>query len=624
MNKAKILVVDDEKFFRELYADILANEGFIVTSADGGAKALEAVKSERFDVVITDMLMPDWDGIRTIEEIRKVEPGQDIIIVTQVSELETAVEAMKSGAADYILKPINGSELVYALRKLLKRQKVLARHSKLIQESVEYFEILSIYKTCLRILSVNEFSVLIDHLTDVMIAETGAKKGFFWFSRDGVDGDWSIISSTVEEDNVSRKVLKRDKDIWKNGVEAGLPFYQNEETKDLLFIPLLLQGGGIGVIELSGKKGGRSFDDRDLKFAGIIAEFSQTALTNAEKISLLEDNSIIDKDFGIYSYRFFADCLNRQIFTSARYRRPFSLAIFKIDNMAELRSRFTAGCIRKSIKKITKKVSAVIRYSDVYANMGDGEFYLLFPETDYFGSIMAAKRIEEGIAGIRYVSDGVSSSPIDLLLVSASFPKDGQDADALLNKLRKRAIDLRRNRFLNLDLLDKGYWESVEALMTSAKAPPSKEEYKDICSAAAPYVYTKYDKTLFNNIRDLFVAELISRPFLRGVLFLGVDTVSPSDDFCRRIGQADDALAVRVFVVGRRGDEVWNIPNITPVYLKDGEEPVSTVLFLNEEAGYAYFGKEEAGGPRAFHTSDLYTVEKMISKLRDHYLLQWL
>ncbi len=48
------------------------------------------------------------------------------------------------------------------------------------------------------------------------------------------------------------------------------------------------------------------------------------------------------------------------------------------------------------------------------------------------------------------------------------------------------------------------------------------------------------------------------------------------------------------------------------------------VLFLNEEAGYAYFGREEASGPRAFHTSDLYTVEKMISKLRDHYLLQWL
>lgn len=624
MNRAKILVVDDEKFFRGLYEDILVNEGFIVTSVDAGPKALEAVKNESFDVVIADMVMPDWDGIRTIEEIRKVEPAQDIIIVTQVSELETAVEAMKSGAGDYILKPINGKELIYALRKLLKRQKILANHSKLLQESVEYFEILSIYKTCLRLLSVNEFPVLIDHLTDVLIAETGAKKGFFWFSKDGIGGDWNIISSTVDADNVGDKVLMTDNEIWKDGVGAGLPFYQNEEMKDLVFVPLLLQGGGIGAIELIGKKGGRSFDDRDLKFAGIISEFSQTALNNAKKIDLLEDNAIIDKDFGIYSYGFFIDCLNRQIFSSSRYRRPFSLAIFKIDNMAELKSRFTASCIRKSLKKIVKKVSAVIRYSDVYANMSDGEFYLLFPETDYFGSIMAAKRIEEGIAGIRYVSDGATSSPIDLLLVSASFPKDGSDAEALLNTLRERAVDLKRNRFLKLDLLDKGYWESVEALMTSAKAPPTKEEYKDICSAAAPYVYTKYDKALFHNIRDLFVAELISRPFLRGVLFLGVDTVSPSDDFCKRIGQANDDLAVRVFVVGKRGDEAWNIPNITPVYLKDGEEPVSTVLFLNEEAGYAYFGKEEASGPRAFHTSDLYTVEKMISKLRDHYLLQWL
>lgn len=623
MNKAKILVVDDEKFFRELYEDILLPEGFILKSVDGGVKALEAVKTEDFDIVIADMVMPGWDGIRTIEEIRKVKPAQDIIIVTQVSELETAVEAMKSGAGDYILKPINGKELVYSLRKLLKSQKILATHSRLLQESVEYFEILSIHKTCLRILSVNEISVLIDHLTDVMIAETGAKKGFFWFSSDGIDGDWNIISSTVEDDNAGDKVLATDNDVWKNGLEAGLPFYQNEETKDLVYVPLLLQGGGACAIELSGKKGGRSFDDRDLKFAGIISEFSQTALNNAKKIALLEDNSIIDKEFGIYSYGFFVDCLKRQIFSSSRYRRPFSLAIFKIDNMADLQSRFTASCIRKSIKKITEKVSAVIRHCDVYANLGDGEFYLLFPETDYFGSIMAAKRIEEGIAGIRYVSDGASSSPIDLLLVSASFPRDGSDADSLLNTLKKRALDLRRNHFLKLDLINEGYWESVEALMKSAKAPPSKEDYKDICSAAAPYVYTKYDKALFYNIRDMFVNEVITRPFIRGVLFIGVDRVSPSDAFCKKIGQADN-LAVRVFVVGKKGAEAWNIPNITPVYLKDGEEPVSTVLFLNDEAGYAYFGKEEASGPRAFHTSDLHTVEKMISKLRDHYLLQWL
>ncbi len=112
MNKAKILVVDDEKFFRELYEDILLPEGFILKSVDGGVKALEAVKNDNFDIVIADMIMPGWDGIRTIEEIRKVKPGQDIIIVTQVSELETAVEAMKSGAGDFILKPINGNELV--------------------------------------------------------------------------------------------------------------------------------------------------------------------------------------------------------------------------------------------------------------------------------------------------------------------------------------------------------------------------------------------------------------------------------------------------------------------------------------------------------------------------------
>lgn len=624
LSKKKLLVIDDEKFFRELYTNILTPEGFNVITVESGQNALEIVREETFDVIIADMVMPGWDGIRTIREIRKVSPDQDIIIVTHVSEIEAAVEAMKCGASDYILKPINRPDLLYALNRVVKRQKILMEHSKLLQESVDLFEVLSIYKKCLKILSLNDFTALINFITEAMAVETGSKEAWFWLTYSGPETGWAIKASLGGIDQMAGKKLPLDDEVWQKGIRAGVPFFCSGGKGDCFFVPLLLQDRAIAVVELSSKRGGKKYDDRDLKFAGIAAEFSQLALNNARKLSSLEESSLIDKNFGVYSYKFFLESFHKQLFTASRYRRPFSVAVIKIDNLDELKKNFTAVQVKNSIAGIVEKISQVVRNSDILAVLGDRDFFLLLPETDYFGSIMTVKRIEEVTAGARYVSDGISSSPIDILTVSASFPRDGADMDALMNSVNKRTEELRENLFLKLDLIDKKYWEAVDTLINGGEAlSPVLDTGKGICSAAAPYIYSDFDKDFYVRLRKVFAEEIINRPFLRGVLFLGAEHISPNDEFCRKIGSADN-LSMRVFVIGKRGNEQWNIPNITPVYLKEGESYLDTILFLNEEAGYAYYGQKDKKGAVSFHTSDLYTVEKLISKLRDHYLLQWL
>jgi len=624
LSKKRLLVVDDEKFFRELYEDILVPEGFVVITAENGQNALEIVKAESFDVVIADMVMPGWDGIRTIREIRKVSPDQDILIVTHVSEIETAVEAMKNGASDYILKPINRQDLLYALNRVVKRQKILTEHSRLLQESVDLFEVLSIYKKCLKILSINDFTALANYVTEAMAEDTGSKEAYFWLTYSGLESGWEIRASLGGSDQAAGKKLPLHDVKWQKGVRAGVPFFRNEGAINSFFVPFLLQDRIVAVVELTSKRGGRQYDDRDLKFAGIVAEFSQLALNNARKLTSLEESSLLDKSFGVYSYKFFLESFNKQLFTASRYRRPFSVAVIKIDNLDELKKSFALVQVKNSIAGIIEKISDVIRNSDILAGLGDREFFLLLPETDYFGSIMAVKRIEAAIAGVRYVSDGISTSPVEVLTVSASFPRDGSDMAALMNSVNERAEELRDNLFLKLNLIDKNYWEAVDTLVNGGQTlTPLMDTCKGICSAAAPYVYSGFDDNFYGKLRDVFVNEIITRPFLRGVLFLGADQISPNDAFCQKIGQAEN-LNMRVFVIGKRGKEQWNIPNITPVYLKDGEKFLNTILFLNEESGYAYYGQMDKKGASSFHTSDLYTVEKLISKLRDHYLLQWL
>jgi len=239
--------------------------------------------------------------------------------------------------------------------------------------------------------------------------------------------------------------------------------------------------------------------------------------------------------------------------------------------------------------------------------------------------------------------------PIELLIKPGSYPKDGSDIDAILSSVRKGADEMEYSPFFSLDLSGKGFWDSVETLLGGEKkagppeneSPVAAEEAADtrysrfstyaFClypSGRLPYptsyLYSDFSSSFFIRLCGAFVNEVVLRPFLRGALFIGLETVSPHEAFCKKIAPIEN-LYTRVFVLGKRGKEDWNIPNITPVYLKKGEKPLMSIIFLNEDGGYAFIGKKTADNKiHAFHTSDIYLVEKLIEKLQAHYLLQWM
>ena len=126
MNSAKILVVDDERIICAGCEKILGEAGYQVKTTLSARKALEMLKEESFDIVITDIKMPELSGIELLEIVRKEYPEITVIVITGYSTVETAVEAMKLGAFDYLPKPFTSDQVILVIKKAIERKNLIA------------------------------------------------------------------------------------------------------------------------------------------------------------------------------------------------------------------------------------------------------------------------------------------------------------------------------------------------------------------------------------------------------------------------------------------------------------------------------------------------------------------
>jgi DNA-binding NtrC family response regulator len=137
----KILVVDDEDIIRESLSFVLKKEGYEVEEAENGKIAYNKIVESFFDLVITDLEMPGMKGIQLVEEIQKLNIQTSIIIITAYGSMDTAILALRNGASDYILKPIEFDEILIKIKKLFEIKDILLENrilKKEIQRTYDY------------------------------------------------------------------------------------------------------------------------------------------------------------------------------------------------------------------------------------------------------------------------------------------------------------------------------------------------------------------------------------------------------------------------------------------------------------------------------------------------------
>ncbi|MFA4992250.1 MAG: sigma-54 dependent transcriptional regulator [Candidatus Omnitrophota bacterium] len=130
----RILIVDDEPLVRRSLYEILRADGYMASMASDAEEALDKMKKSDYDIVISDMKMPRMDGIDLLKKIKSDYPRTEVVLITGFGNIETAVEAMKIGAFDYITKPIMDNEIKLIIEKIMERNRLIQENVSLRQQ----------------------------------------------------------------------------------------------------------------------------------------------------------------------------------------------------------------------------------------------------------------------------------------------------------------------------------------------------------------------------------------------------------------------------------------------------------------------------------------------------------
>ncbi len=137
--RGAVLVIDDEDIMRDILGTLLSREGYSVRLAASGAEGLDLARTYPFDAAIVDVMMPDLDGMQTLEELRKLDEELPVVMITAFASVENAIAAMKRGAFDYITKPFKNDEVLAVLRNALERYRLVSENRTLRQNIQERY-----------------------------------------------------------------------------------------------------------------------------------------------------------------------------------------------------------------------------------------------------------------------------------------------------------------------------------------------------------------------------------------------------------------------------------------------------------------------------------------------------
>jgi len=270
----KILVIDDEAGIQELCQRVLIQEGHAVKTASSGEEGLEILAKEGFDLVLSDLRMPGIDGIKLLKKIKETNPETEVIIVTGQATIETAIEALKGGAFDYILKPFNISELISASKKCLD-------YAKLKRQENVFRETTYLYQLAQEALKTKSEKALLEFILTRMVKSLNADAGSVFIVIPGqcrlvpmaVYGDFS--KDKESEMKVGEKIAgwvadKRTPLLIQDGLESFEQFKKlisRPEIVSAVVSPIVNQGMLLGVVCLNRFKYQTNyvFTDHDLE-----------------------------------------------------------------------------------------------------------------------------------------------------------------------------------------------------------------------------------------------------------------------------------------------------------------------------------------------------------------------
>ncbi len=293
--KAAVLVIDDEQIVHESVRRILEQEGYLVDGAYRVDQGLEKLANEPYDLVLTDLMMPDRSGMEVVEAVARDHPDTGLVMFTGFATVDSAVQSMKLGALDYLPKPFTPDELVTVLHRALEKtlksrrdreiDQTYAEAEKALRSSLDLKEILNLICTSVvRLFSVKGSSVMMIQTKDQTL-ETAASCGLSeaYLTKGVLDSSKSISEVFKSGEPVS---------VGDSAFDSSLQYPEaarQEGIASITSVPLKIDNTILGFLRIYSADA-RKLDDEEMDLLIKFAEQGARALENAMSYERVRDD----------------------------------------------------------------------------------------------------------------------------------------------------------------------------------------------------------------------------------------------------------------------------------------------------------------------------------------------
>jgi len=603
MAKARILAVDDQRYFRELIAGMLSEEGFEAQTAASGEEALHILDNADFDIVLTDMVMPGMDGSELVQRVKERDPDQDIVVVTGVVDVKTAVDAMKLGATDYLLKPFDRRTLGVALEAVLQNRRLKEEHARLLAENIEYIGERSLYERAIGLFSTLATEPLAMRILDALCLETRAQGGVIWIAGEGAGANQldlaaarGLVRLSDEAEAIDVASLSEELAV---GARSCLEAWGKGETEQqALYATLRRDGRVAGLVRLTDKLEGEEFDAIDSACVEKMLHFADAALANALKVRALERRGLKDASTAAYHFDYFRDVARNEVEKASRFGR--SLALLKLDLGAprELRKVGDKEEIATWLRGVADALRGMLRATDLLAVDDAWRFYMLLPEADALGATVLKRRAMAALAKSELFTRLEPADRPKLAAGLATYPADGTRLEVLLHTLDGRVAEARKSRVVSLGLDRLSLAASLQMLVRQGE--PQRPEMAE-------------------QIARFVLSEVGRHPRERGLLY-----AAPGEALAGAVrdgleGLRDSKLRTELVVIGEGDRAALHAPSVTWVPSQRAPGLPPCLIHYGDGPAYALVREETRNGAEArlFHTDDRSLVEHLAFRLQE-------
>ncbi len=316
-----VLVVDDDALIREIAVDILKLADYRVFTASDGTEALENLGRRKIDVVLLDLVLPGCSGMELVPRINELNPDCAVIIMTAFASIDSAIEAIRAGAYDFIKKPLKTEELLHAVKKACERQSLVVENRQLMHKLEDRLMRLELFKKISKALSSTlSLNELLEKVMQVTKTAIGAEACSVLL-HDEAAGELVFTVAIGRKGSEVKKfrirpgqgiagwAFEHKKPILVRDVKKDERFFSGVDektgfrTKSIIAVPLLLKNKILGVIQVINKINGGHFDadDRDLlvSMSGQIAVAIENARITDDLTMSFNTQSVLNKVLGL-------------------------------------------------------------------------------------------------------------------------------------------------------------------------------------------------------------------------------------------------------------------------------------------------------------------------------------